>query len=137
MRQRFADSGGVNVIVHPECCKEVVDKADHSGSTEQIIKTIEAAEPGSNWAVGTEVHLVNRVAQAAAERDVTVAMLSECQCLCTTMYRIEPTNLLWVLDNLAEGNVVNQITVHPDAQKQAILALDRMLANVAAPQPAS
>ncbi|MDY7107497.1 MAG: quinolinate synthase NadA [Planctomycetota bacterium] len=130
MRAKYADDGGVTVIVHPECSKEVVDKGDLTGSTGQIINAIEQAEPGTNWAVGTEVHLVNRLAAAAAERGVNVGMLSACQCLCTTMYRIEPRNLLWVLDNLAEGKVVNRITVHPRAQELASLALDRMLAHV-------
>ena len=139
VREKFSDDGGVTIIVHPECSKEVVDRSDLSGSTGQIIHAIEQAEPGTNWAVGTEVHLVNRLARAAAEREVNVLMLSECQCLCTTMYRIEPRNLLWVLDNLAEGRVVNQITVHPKAQELASLALERMLAHVgtSSPSPAA
>ncbi len=118
---------GVTVLVHPEVCQEVVDLADLSGSTEYIIKTIDAAEPGSTWAVATEVHLVNRVAEAAKKRGVHVEMLSGCQCLCTTMYRIDQQHLLWVLDNLAEGKVVNQIKVHSEARKWALVALNRML----------
>jgi len=118
---------GVQVLVHPEVCQEVVDLADLSGSTEYIIKTIEAAEPGSKWAVATETHLVNRVAQAAKARGVHVEMLSGCQCLCTTMYRIDQQHLLWVLDHLAQGKVVNQIKVHPQAKKWALVALNRML----------
>ncbi|NNF43152.1 MAG: quinolinate synthase NadA [Phycisphaerales bacterium] len=129
-RTRFADAGGVTVLVHPECAQEVVDLADQNGSTEFIIRQIESAPPGSNWAVGTEVHLVNRLATDARERGVNVTMLSDCQCLCTTMYRIEPKNLLWVLDQLAEGSVVNRIQVHPEAAHLARLALDRMLARV-------
>jgi quinolinate synthase len=129
-RAKFADNGGMNVIVHPECAKEVVDKADFSGSTEAIIKRLRAAEPGTNWAVGTEVHLVNRLANELKANNVRVMTLSECQCLCTTMYRIEPRNLLWVLDALAEGRVVNRIEVKPKVQELARLALDRMLANV-------
>jgi quinolinate synthase len=121
----------VTVIVHPECSQEVVDLADLDGSTESIIRRIEQAPPGSNWSVGTEIHLVNRLAREAKTRGVNVAILSDCQCLCTTMYRIEPGNLLWTLDNLAEGRVVNRITVHPRARELARLALDRMLANVA------
>jgi len=117
----------VKVIVHPECDHSVVQKADMSGSTEGIRKAIEQAEPGSRWAVGTEVHMVNRLAKAAAKRNVTVRMLSKCQCLCTTMYRIDPQHLLWVLDNLAEGRVVNQITVPPEVKRHAIVALNRML----------
>jgi quinolinate synthase len=134
-RERFADDGGVTVLVHPECAKEVVDRADLNGSTEFIIRQIEAAAPGSNWAIGTEVHLVNRLANEARDRGITVMMLSDCQCLCTTMYRIEPANLLWVLDNLAEGKVVNRIEVHPEAQRLARLALERMLANVDESKP--
>jgi quinolinate synthase len=132
-REKFADDGGVTVIVHPECCKEVVDLADLSGSTESIIRQIEAAKPGTNWAIGTEVHLVDRLANEAKRRGVNVMMLSECQCMCTTMYRIDPKNLLWVLDSLAEGRVVNRIEVHPKAQDLARLALDRMLAHVGQP----
>ncbi len=118
---------GVKVLVHPEVCQEVVDLADLSGSTEYIIKTIDAAEKGSKWAVATEVHLVNRIAEEAKKRGVHVEMLSGCQCLCTTMYRIDQQHLLWVLDNLAEGKVVNQIKVHPDARNWAMVALNRML----------
>ena len=131
-RQRFANDGGVTVIVHPECPQEVVDKADLSGSTGQIINAIEQAEPGTNFSVGTEVHLVNRLANDAKQRDITVTMLSDCQCLCTTMYRIEPRNLLWVLDNLADGKVVNRIEVTPKAAELATHALDRMLAHAGA-----
>ncbi|CAG1001614.1 quinolinate synthase [Phycisphaerales bacterium] len=126
------------ILVHPECCKEVVDKADLDGSTEFIIRTIREAAPGSRWAVGTETHLVNRIAREAAPRGVHVRMLSDCQCLCTTMYRIDEPHLLWVLDNLAgkfdgrggrEGRprIVNQIKVPPKVREQALLALDRML----------
>ena len=129
-RERFADEGGVTVIVHPECAQEVVDKADLYGSTGQIVNAIEGAEPGTNWTVGTEVHLVQRLAEEARERDVQVTMLSDCQCLCTTMYRIEPKNLLWVLDNLAEGRVVNRIEVTAKARELATAALERMLAHV-------
>jgi quinolinate synthase len=139
VREKFADDGGVTVIVHPECSKEVVDRSDLTGSTSQIIHQIEQAKPGTNWAVGTEVHLVNRIANEVRDRGVNVITLSECQCLCTTMYRIEPRNLLWVLDNLAEGKVVNRITVHPRAQELALQALERMLAHVgqASPSPAA
>ncbi|TVQ52067.1 MAG: quinolinate synthase NadA [Phycisphaerales bacterium] len=127
VKAEYADRGGITVIVHPECDKTVVDKADLNGSTENIIRTIEQAEPGSNWAVGTEIHLVNRLAHAAAEREIHVRILSDCQCLCTTMYRIDPPHLLWSLDQLAEGKIVNQIRVHPVAREKALLALDRML----------
>jgi quinolinate synthase len=117
-----------HVLVHPECLKEVVDRADLAGSTEFIIKAIREAEPGSSWAVGTEVHLVSRLAQEAKKRNVSVRILSDCQCLCTTMYRIDQPHLLWVLDNLAQGKVVNRITVLPEVRRLALLALDRMLA---------
>ena len=116
-----------HVLVHPECSKDVVDLADLAGSTEYIINTIAAAPPGSKWAIGTEVHLVGRLAKTAAKRGVSVRILSDCQCLCTTMYRIDQPHILWVLDNLAEGKVVNQIKVHPKARELALLALDRML----------
>ncbi|MCU0689253.1 MAG: quinolinate synthase NadA [Phycisphaerales bacterium] len=115
------------VLVHPECAKEVVDLADLDGSTEFIIKTLQSAERGSRWAIGTEVHLVARLAAAVAKQGVTASILSDCQCLCTTMYRIDQPHLLWVLDNLAKGKVVNQVTVNPQAQQLALLALDRML----------
>jgi quinolinate synthase len=107
----------------------VVDVADLSGSTEHIIRTIEQAAPGTRWAVGTEIHLVNRLARAAAARDVFVRILSDCQCLCTTMYRIDPPHLLWSLDRIAEGSPANIVRVHPDARRDARLALERMLRN--------
>ncbi len=116
------------ILVHPECMKEVVDKSDLAGSTEFIINTIRAATPGSRWAVGTEIHLVNRLAKVAATRGVHVRILSDCQCLCTTMFRIDQPHLCWVLDNLAKGKVVNRITVHPEARKWALEAINRMLA---------
>ncbi len=123
------------ILVHPECCKEVVDKSDMSGSTEFILKTIREAPIGSYWAIGTEVHLVSRLAREARERGVHVRILSDCQCLCTTMYRIDQPHLLWVLDNLAgvyskdeKPKVVNKVSVHPEARRDALKALDRMLA---------
>ncbi len=118
---------GVTVLVHPEVQQEVVDKADLAGSTEFICKTLAAAKPGTSWAVGTEVHLVSRLAREAKSRGVHVEMLSGCQCLCTTMYRIDQPHLLWVLDGLAEGVVRNRITVHPEARRWALVSLDRML----------
>jgi quinolinate synthase len=118
----------MKILVHPECCKEVVDKSDLNGSTEFIIKTINDAPSGSRWAVGTEIHLVNRLAKAAEARGVHVRILSDCQCLCTTMFRIDEPHLLWTLDNLAEGRVVNQVSVHEDARGPALEALSRMLA---------
>ena len=119
---------GVRILVHPECVKAVVDKADLNGSTEHIIKTLREAAPGSRWAVGTEVHLVNRLARESAARGVHVEILSGCQCLCTTMYRIDQPHLLWTLDNLAAGKVVNRVRVHEDARGPALEAIRRMLA---------
>jgi quinolinate synthase len=130
IREQWPD---VTVMVHPECAYEVCEKADLTGSTEGIIQTLEAAEPGSRWAVGTEVHLVDRVCRAARERGVEARILSQCQCLCTTMYRIDLPHLLWVLDGLAEGKVLNQITVHPEARRLALLSLERMLRITGAP----
>lgn len=123
-----ARADGTRILVHPECMQEVVDAADLSGSTEFIIRTIDGASAGERWCVATEVHLVARIARAAAERGVHVELLSGCQCLCTTMYRIDQPHLLWALDALAEGRVVNEIRVHKDARVLARSALDRMLA---------
>lgn len=124
------------ILVHPECAKEVVDLADLAGSTEFIIKAIREAPEGSRWAVGTEVHLVNRIAREAAARGVHVRILSDCQCLCTTMYRIDQEHICWALDHLAKGRVVNRISVRPEVRVQALAALDRMLALApAVPQP--
>jgi len=117
---------GMKVIVHPECRWEVVQKADLSGSTAYIVRQIEAAPPGSQWAVGTEVHLVDRLARQHPEQKIIV--LSDCQCLCTTMYRIDLPHLCWVLENLAAGQVVNQIKVDAHTRKWATVALERMLA---------
>jgi quinolinate synthase len=116
----------MKVIVHPECRFEVVQKADMAGSTAYIVKQIEAAPPGSQWAIGTEVHLINRLARQHPEQKIIV--LSDCQCLCTTMYRIDPPHLCWVMENLLEGKVVNQIKVDASTRKWATVALERMLA---------
>jgi quinolinate synthase len=115
----------INIIVHPECMMEVVDKADYVGSTSYIIKKIEAAEPGTKWAVGTEIHMVNRVKNQ--HPDKFVQLLSPFACLCSTMYRISPLDLANVLENLVEGRVVNPIVVPNDVKQKAKLALDRML----------
>ncbi len=121
------------VLVHPECAKDVVDLADDRGSTEHIIRRIRAAQPGEKWAVGTEVHLVARLAREAEARGVHVRILSDCQCLCTTMYRIDQPHLCWVLDHLAQSKVINRVSVHPKARDLALLGLNRMLA-LAAPR---
>ena len=115
----------MKVIVHPECRFDVVEKADLTGSTAYIVKQIEAAAPGTEWAVGTEVHLVQRMAKLHPEQKIIV--LSDCQCLCTTMFRIDLPHLAWTLDNLAEGHIVNQIKVDPHTRKWATVALERML----------
>ena len=117
---------GVNVIVHPECTNEVVVKADYVGSTEAIITTIAAAEPGSAWAVGTELNLVKRLAKA--NPDKTVVYLDRTVCFCSTMNRIDLPHLVWVLESLVAGKVVNRIEVDPDTKHWAKVALDRMLA---------
>ena len=121
-RQKYPD---INIIVHPECTMEVVEAADFVGSTEYIIKMIGEAPPGSKWAVGTEVNLVNR--EAAEHPDKTVFSLDPIVCPCSTMYRIHPAYLSWVLDGLVEGVVVNPITVDEETAEYARIALDRML----------
>ncbi|MEV4381187.1 quinolinate synthase NadA [Streptosporangium sp. NPDC049644] len=117
---------GVNVLVHPECRHEVVTKADHVGSTEYIIKKIEAAPAGSSWAVGTELNLVKRLGAMFPDKDVT--FLDRTVCYCSTMNRIDLPHLVWALESLAAGQVVNQITVDDDTAHWAGVALDRMLA---------
>lgn len=115
----------INILVHPECMMEVVDKADYVGSTSYIIKTVEAAPAGSKWAIGTEMHMVNRLKDEQPDKFVT--LLSPFSCLCSTMYRINPLDLANVLENLVEGRVINQITVPERVQHFARLALERML----------
>jgi quinolinate synthase len=117
---------GVNVLVHPECRHEVVTAADLVGSTEFILKTIAAAEPGTAWAVGTELNLVKRLAQE--HPDKTVVFLDRTVCFCSTMNRIDLPHLVWALESLVEGRVVNRIEVDDDVARDAKLALDRMLA---------
>ncbi len=124
-RETYPD---IHVVVHPECTMEVVNAADSHGSTEYILKTISEAPAGSKFAVGTEVSLVNRI--AAENPDKTVFCLDPVVCPCSTMYRIHPAYLSWVLDGLNEGVVVNEITVPDDIAEQAKIALDRMLAVV-------
>jgi quinolinate synthase len=116
----------VRVIVHPEVPWDVVQAADESGSTERIIEVVSASPEGSIWAVGTEVHLVNRLAHELAPGR-TVLSLDQFGCLCSTMFRVSPNHLLWVLEGLVEGRVQNRITV-PEAQAHwTRVALDRML----------
>ncbi|MBA2564303.1 MAG: quinolinate synthase NadA [Gemmatimonadetes bacterium] len=120
-----AEVPGVRILVHPECRMEVVDKADLVGSTEFIIRTVTEAEPGSRWAIGTEVHLVHRLRDSFPDREVH--FLSPTVCMCSTMYRIDPEHLLWVLENLREGCVVNRIRVPDETARWARVALQRML----------
>jgi quinolinate synthase len=121
-----ADVPGIKVLVHPECIYEVVQKSDLNGSTEFIIKTLEAAEAGSKWAIGTEVNLVNRLIERFPDKHIQ--LLAPDLCMCATMYRIAPQNLAWVLESLVAGHVVNQITVPEETARLARVALDRMLA---------
>jgi quinolinate synthase len=118
---------GMQVVVHPECRWEVCQKADALGSTERIIDLIERAPEGSSFAVGTEIHLVNRLGKRFVPLGKRVITLDESGCLCTTMYRISPQHLAWTLENLIEGHVVNRIRVENDVKHWARVALDRML----------
>jgi len=115
----------VQILVHPECKHEVVLKADLVGSTEFIIKTIEAAPAGSSWAIGTELNLVKRL--AAAHPDKHISFLDKTVCYCSTMNRIDLPHLVWALESLVAGNEVNVIQVDPDTEHFAQLALQRML----------
>src|SRR5208283_4186716 len=118
---------GIQVIVHPECRFEVCQKADAMGSTERLIALVEQAPAGAMFAVGTEIHLVNRMARRFAEQGKRVITLDDTGCLCTTMYRITPQHLAWALENLAKGRVVNRIQVRKNVKQWAKVALDRML----------
>jgi quinolinate synthase len=116
---------GIRVIVHPECRFEVAQAADETGSTEGIIRAIKAAKPGTKWAVGTEIHMVNRLSKELTDRKVM--SLDSSVCVCTTMFRITPVHLLWALENLGAGKIVNQISVDERTRHFARTALDRML----------
>ena len=123
LREREPD---VQVIVHPECTWDVVQAADDSGSTEYIIKKVTESPVGSKWAIGTEQHLVNRLA-SLLEPDRSVRTLDSIGCLCSTMFRVSPNHLLWVLESLTDGTVQNQITVSSHEKQWTRVALDRML----------
>ena len=123
VRQRIP---GVNVLVHPECRHEVVTAADYVGSTEFIIKQLDAAAPGSAWAIGTELNLVKRL--AAAHPDKQIVFLDRTVCFCSTMNRIDLPHLVWALESLVDGRVVNRIVVDDDTAAWARVALERMLA---------
>ena len=122
-RERYPD---ITVLVHPECTMETVQAADLNGSTEFIRKTINEAPAGSKWAVGTEISLVNRL--AINNPDKTVFCLDPVTCPCSTMYRIHPAYVLWVLEGLIAGQTVNQITVSEEVRRESFIALERMLA---------
>ncbi len=115
----------INIIVHPECTFDVVQAADYAGSTNYIIKTIEAAPAGSKWAIGTEMNLVNRITDEHPDKEIV--SLNPFMCPCLTMNRIDLPHLLWSLEKLEEGEVVNQITVPEEVAKYAVLSLERML----------
>lgn len=123
VRSRIPD---VKILVHPECTHEVVSNADVVGSTEFIIKTIEAAPPGSSWAIGTEFNLVSRLAKA--HPDKTIVFLDKTLCYCSTMNRIDLPHLVWAMESLVAGHVVNRISVDATVKKFSQLALERMLA---------
>ncbi|MCL5006320.1 MAG: quinolinate synthase NadA [Acidobacteria bacterium] len=116
---------GIRVIAHPECRWDVCQLADDVGSTEFIIKRVTEGSPGSQWAIGTEIHLVKRLAKENPDR--TVISLDDCGCLCSTMYRISPQHLCWTLESLVEGQVVNRVRVEDETRRWARVALDRML----------
>jgi quinolinate synthase len=117
---------GIRVIAHPECRWEVTQCSDDVGSTEHIIRCVTRAPAASQWAVGTEIHLVNRLCRENPDR--FIIPLDDCGCLCSTMFRIDAPHLLWVMENLSEGRVVNRIVVPSDVAADARTALDRMLA---------
>jgi quinolinate synthase len=117
---------GIKILVHPECPQEVNDIADISGSTSKIIETVKKAPPGSQWAIGTELHLVNRLKEQHPEQQIH--FLSPLVCMCATMYRIDLAHLCWSLENIVQGTVVNQIHVKEDVANWSLIALERMLA---------
>jgi quinolinate synthase len=116
----------VKVLVHPECQHEVVAKADVVGSTEMIIKTVTDSPSGSKWAIGTELNLVQRLARENPDKEVV--FLDKTVCYCSTMNRIDLPHLVWAMEALVAGRVVNQIKVDEQVAKQAKVALERMLA---------
>jgi quinolinate synthase len=121
-----AEVPDVNVLVHPECTYEVVTSADYVGSTEFIINTLDAAEPGSSWVIGTELNLVRRLANAHPDKNIH--FLEDTVCFCSTMNRIDLPHLVWALESLVAGEVPNRIVVDAQTQADAKVALDRMLA---------
>jgi quinolinate synthase len=116
---------GIRVIAHPECSWEVCQAADEVGSTEYILKRIVEAPAGSAWAVGTEIHMIRRLAQEHPDR--LVVSLDDCICMCSTMFRISPQHLCWTMESLRSGQVVNRVSVDPETKRWALIALNRML----------
>ena len=121
-RQKYP---GIKILVHPECMMEVVDRPTWSGSTGTIIRAVEEAPPGTRWAIGTELHLVNRLKHQHPEQEIH--FLSPVVCMCATMYRIDLAHLCWAVENLAAGTPVNVIEVEPETARWALEALQRML----------
>ncbi len=121
-REKYPD---IKILVHPECPQEVNDLADVSGSTGKIIETVRSAEAGTQWAIGTELHLVNRLKAEHPEQEIH--FLSPVICMCATMYRIDLAHLCWSLENLAAGTIVNQIEVDEETSRWSLVALERML----------
>ena len=121
-RKKYPD---VNILVHPECTNEVVSKADYVGSTEYIKNMVHNAPSGSNWAIGTEINLVKRLAHTYTDKNVFC--LDDMICPCSTMYRVHPAYLLWVMEGLVAGYVINQIKVDDKTQEFSKLSLQRML----------
>ena len=122
---------GVTVLVHPECMREVVEMSDLDGSTSFIIKTVENSPAGSKFAIGTEVNLVNRLQQRFPDKEIH--LLAPDLCMCATMYRIAPQNLAWSLENLLDGNVINEIVVDEETKHFAAIALERMISMTEGP----
>ena len=116
---------GIKILVHPECPQEVNDIADISGSTSKIIETVRTAPAGTKWAIGTELHLVNRLKKEHPEQEIY--FLSPLVCMCATMYRIDLAHLCWCLENLVQGVIVNRIVVREDIAQWSLIALERML----------
>lgn len=116
---------GIKILVHPECPQEVNDIADISGSTSKILRTVQEAPPGTKWAIGTELHLVNRIKKEHPEQEIH--FLSPVLCMCATMYRIDLAHLAWAAENLVAGEVVNEIEVDEETARYSLVALERML----------